>query len=114
MQENHNEIIYAESFHEPKRQPDDVSEPVPVDEQPPESGRRRPFPVLLTIQLAVCVLIALTVFILSITNSPLYKDFRRWYRDEMSRTLISDTVFGSIDLRSAFTATADEVSPSRD
>lgn len=112
MSERNNEIVYCEGFHTAKNQIEPDAEPVAVDEQEIPEIPRRPFPVILTAQLVVSILIALTVFLLSITGSGLYDNFRSWYKSEMKKTLISDSVFRAVDLPSMFSAsTADEVSP---
>lgn len=115
MHENNNEIVYAEGFHTVDKRIEPQLEPTPLDEQPapPEQPKRRLFPVILTLQLVLCILIALSVFLLNITGSSLYDSFRSWYKAEMKHTLISDSFFETVDIPSLLASTADEATPAK-
>lgn len=116
-QNRKNEIIYDEGFHSVSKKlekPDEL-EPIPVDEQKPAEKTERTKPLLITIQLVLCLLLALSLFLLKTTGSALYDEFRAWYDDEMQKTLISQSVFDdAVPDRLFSDATADELPTERD
>lgn len=119
------EIIYDEGWHD-ALDADDSTEPVAVDETPDgmgeksegetaeKSAKKKPLPALVSIQLALCVLIALAVFFLKALDTDIYRDFSAWYESQMKRTLISQQAFDEADVGRFFkksaadTATPDE------
>lgn len=87
-----NQIIYEEGWRD--------SEPiggdgVPVDEaaEPQTKPEDRSKPLLISIQLIVCIMAALVLFILKAMDSRAYHGFMTWYRVEMSRPVISQEFF---------------------
>ena len=61
-----NEIIYDEGFHSASQKIEkaDEIEPVPIDEQPRKEKEEKYKPMLITIQLVLCLLLALSLFLL--------------------------------------------------
>ncbi len=113
-----NEIVYDEGFLKEKKELSERAhevEPIPVDEQPTEEGRSGTKPLLITIQLALCLLIALFLFIMKTTGTAFYDAFEKWYDDEMKKTLISRSAFEKVDLSAFFArSTADEIHTLKD
>lgn len=113
MSERENEILYAEGFRTADTRVERADEELPVDEQP-SLQRKRPFPIIITAQLVICVVIALGVFLLHIADSVWYDSFRSWYTAEMKKTLISRSAFEDIDLASWFSRSSpDEAAAAR-
>lgn len=115
----HNEIIYEEGWHESVPAVNAVQEETPVDEAPPapdtpkEKGSR---PLLMTLQLIVCLLAALVLFLLKSMDSEGYHAFMDYYRDELQKPLISQGVFDTLNeglfgTQVTTEATPDAVSP---
>ena len=92
-----NEIIYEEGWRDSG--PIGGGEP-PLDEEPSKGAKPGPSskPLLISIQLAVCVLAAGLLFILKAMDSPAYHGFMTWYKVEMNRTLISRDFFDRPDI----------------
>lgn len=112
-----NEIIYDEGFHSVSKRIEktDEAEPVPVDEQPRRDRAEHPKPLLITLQLALCLLLALSLFLLKSSGSSLYTRFKDWYDGEMQKTLITQSAFDTSKLEEFFLpATADEAAPETD
>ena len=111
------EIIYDEGFDSvsQKFEKADETEPVAVDEQKPAEKPERARPFLITVQLVLCLIAALSLFLLKSTGSELYDRFRSWYDEEMKKTLISQDVFDDAGIDRLFSpATIDEISPETD
>lgn len=82
----------------------------------PKQKRKRRFPTLITIQLVLCIIIGVIVFMLKAMNSDTYHKLCEWYNDLMQETLMDNSTFEDIDLNSiiksfdsTLTATSDEV-----
>ena len=106
-----NEIIYEEGWRDSSPAPAD--EP-PVDEAPAVEERpgTQSFPLLISIQLALCVLAAVALFILKAMDSTLYHEIMTYYRTEMNKPVISQEYFEAVRLDSmSERASADELSP---
>ncbi len=100
------EIVYEEGWRAQKPPVQREPEPEKTPETPQTDGGR-PTPLLISIQLVLCGVAALVLFLLKAMDSPAYHGFMEWYRGEMSRPVISREFFGgSEDDRPA---TADEV-----
>lgn len=96
------EIIYEEGWR--SRSPD----PAPADTPPaPPADDGGSKPLLISIQLILCAVAALVLFLLKTMDSPAYHGFMTRYRAEMNRTLIGRSFFGADDGDAP--ATADEV-----
>ncbi len=113
----HSEIVYEEGWREntPVVTVDD--EP-PVDEapatEPAPEVRTTPKPLLITVQLVLCLIAALALFLLKSMDSGFYHDFMDYYHDELRKPVISQQIFESIDeglFGSALEATGDEAAP---
>lgn len=99
----------------------DMAEPLQVTEKeseelpPPQKPKRR-FPALITIQLLLCIVIGITVFMLKAMNSDTYRKLCEWYDNLMRKTIVDNSTFEDIDLSgiisdfdNLLTATSDEV-----
>ena len=108
-----NEIIYEEGWRtrEPLTAdplPGEGAEAVPEpDAETSAKKRAASKPLLISIQLIVCAVAALVLFLLKTMDSPAYHSFMIWYRTEMNRPLISQTFFEALDVSRL--ASADEV-----
>ena len=74
--------------------------------------------MLLTLQLAVCLLLALAIFLLKAMGSGYYDSFMAYYRAELQKPVISERVFDAAQLSRLFSekpftvqATPDETAP---
>lgn len=100
MNEIHrSEIIYEEGWRESAPAPD--TEDIPVDEAEippaaaaPESGK----PFLIGLQLILCLLAALVLFLLKTMDSGVYHDFMDYYHEELNKPVISQGVFDALDV----------------
>ena len=101
-----NQIIYEEGWRE--NAPIGGDDP-PVDEIPPKQklSQDASKPLLISIQLIVCIMAALVLFLLKAMDSRAYHGFMTWYRVEMSRPVISQEFFENAGLRRL--STPDEV-----
>lgn len=124
------EIVYEEGWHEsaPVIQddaPHDASEETPVDEAPllPDKQDKTAAspPLLLSIQLVLCLLAALVLFLLKAMDSDGYHRFMTFYHEEEQKPLIARDVFNAVDLGALFSenavtveATPDETAPVQD
>lgn len=111
------ETVYEERGRDNVPAPPD--EP-PVDEAPaPDSRERgRGFPLLISIQLILCVAAAAAMFILKAMDSELYHSIMTYYRTEMSRPVVSRELFEAADIAGltgakepSTEASADELPP---
>lgn len=112
-----NEIVYDEGFQSVSKRLEKAKEdePIPIDEQKPEPKSDRVKPLLITIQLILCLAAALSLFLLKSTGSALYDAFRARYDEEMQKPLISQGVFDHAGLDRLFSpATTDEIPPESD
>ena len=112
------EIIYEEGWRDAAKS---GAEPTP--EQPgtvaePQSKGSGPTPLLMMIQLAVCVIAAAALSVLRAMDSDIYHSVMTAYRVEMNKPLISrelfDSPFASMPTQADVTVTeasADELSP---
>ena len=110
------EIIYEEGWRDAAK-----AEKEPAAEQPepqPDSKDSGPAPLLMIIQLAVCVTAALALTVLRAMDSDIYHGIMTAYRVEMNKPLISrelfESPFESIPTQADATvhkASADELSP---
>lgn len=94
-----NEIIYEEGWRE--NAPVVDLEPEPLDEaepQPQPAPREGSRPLLISIQLVLCLLAVLVLFLLKAMDSELYRDFMSEYREELDRPLISRGTFDTFDV----------------
>lgn len=68
----------------------------------PTEKKHKPIAII-TIQLIICLAVAFVIFMLRSMNSDTYHKLCDWYDDNMSKTLISQETFDSIDLSEYFT-----------
>lgn len=92
-----NEIVYEEGWRDqvpsPEEEPrlDEQGE-VPVPQ--PQS-----LPLLISIQLVLCVVTAAALCILRAMDSEVYRDFMTAYNAEMNKPVISQDFFEALDIR---------------
>ena len=55
-------------------------------------------PLLISIQLILCVIAVIVLFILKAMDSPAYHNFMTWYKVEMNRPVISQEFFRTFDV----------------
>lgn len=116
------EIIYEEGWRETAPV---ASEETPVDEAPvkavePLQKSRESKPLLITIQLVLCLLAALLLFLLKAMDSEGYYSFMDYYHEELQKPVVSQELFSSVDIGKLFEknavevkATPDETAPSQ-
>lgn len=119
----HNEIIYEEGWRESAPV---VNNDTPIDEEPsepkyPTEDVERSKPLLISIQLVLCLLAALVLFLLKAMDSEGYHSFMEYYREELQKPIVSQEVFESVDVTKLFAqdkvtiqATPDETAHSED
>ena len=102
------EIIYEEGWRE--------AAPLSDEELPPDetqtgavsdtenSGHSRP--LLIMLRLAVCLLAALVLFLLKAMDSEGYYSFMDYYREELSKPVVSQELFSAAELGRFFTPNA--------
>ena len=107
-----NEIIYEEGWRDSSIHPDIEDDNV---EPPEDTGAQPEFgkPLLISIQLIVCLLIALVLFLLKTMSSGYYDAFMDYYHEELEKPVVSRGTFDTYDLSRLFPeeqvkATADE------
>lgn len=118
MSEIHrDEIIYEEGWRESS--PPAEVEKIPVDEALPDIAEKKPGsrPLLITIQLVLCLLLALILFVLKSMDSEAYHSFIDHYHDELQKPVVSQGVFDALDVTRLFespevSSTPDEASNS--
>ena len=120
-EERRGEIVYEEGWRENApvtalEEPNNNSEKeLSIPETPQMNSRSKP--LLLTLQLIVCVLSALALFLLKMTGNALYDSFIEFYRDELQKPIISREVFDTAQLSRLFAdetiteMTPDEAAP---
>ncbi|MBQ3330149.1 MAG: hypothetical protein IJG87_03110 [Ruminococcus sp.] len=118
-----NEIIYEEGWRETAPV---VNAETPVDEEPvntvePIPKPRESKPLLITIQLVLCLLAALILFLLKAMDSEGYYSFMDYYREELQKPVVSQELFRQADIGKMFAdnivevqTTPDETAPSQD
>ena len=107
-----NEIIYEEGWRE--NAVTRIGEDAPEDEadvEPVQTGSGRP--LLICIQLVLCLLAALVLFLLKAMGSEYYDAFSDGYHEELEKPIVSRGAFDAYDLSRLFPqeqikATADE------
>ena len=100
MSEIHrSEIIYEEGWRESASAAD--AGDIPADEadsspeaKAPEGGK----PLLIALQLILCLLAALVLFLLKTMDSEPYHDFMTFYHEELNKPVISQGVFDALDI----------------
>ena len=100
MSEIHrSEIIYEEGWRESAPAAD--AGDIPLDEadsspesKAPEGGK----PLLIALQLILCLLAALALFLLKTMDSEPYHDFMKFYHEELNKPIISQGVFDALDI----------------
>jgi len=105
------EIIYEEGWREV--QPPD-EEAAPLDETPPPEPVRRSAPLLISIQLVLCLIAALVLFILKAMDSEAYRAIMTAYKTQMARPVIAQEFFDAMDVSRLLQENAVTVSASPD
>ncbi len=108
------EIIYEEGWREAKATEPEPETTEETAEKPlPEKEESRP--LLAILQLILCMVAALVLFLLKAMDSGAYHSFMQGYAEEMSKPVISQKVFDAVDWNALFgaaqvtvTATPDE------
>ena len=95
-----NEIVYEEGWRETAPI---VNETVPIDEAQPDpvieqTEREDSKPLLITIQLVLCLLAALVLFLLKAMDSEGYYSFIDYYHEELQKPVVSEEVFRKADI----------------
>ena len=112
----HSEIIYEEDWRETAPV---VNEETPVDEAPTKAAEplQKPQgskPHLITIQLVLCLLAALILFLLKAMDSEGYYSFMDYYHEELQKPVVSRELFSSADIGKLFAQNAVEVQATPD
>ena len=95
-----NEIVYEEGWRETAPV---VNETVPIDEAQPDpvieqTEREDGKPLLITIQLVLCLLAALVLFLLKAMDSEGCYSFIDYYHEELQKPVVSEEVFRKADI----------------
>ena len=98
------EIIYEDGWRDaaPAEAEPQTAEPpqeTPAAKEKAESGSR---PLLTILQLILCLLAALVLFLLKAMDSGAYHDFMEFYSAEMSKPVVSQSVFETVDWNALF------------
>lgn len=114
------EIIYEDGWRDAQPTEPVDEEAVPVDErQPAEESEKQDHsrPLLISVQLIICMMAALVLFVLKAMDSEAYHGFMKTYAEEMAKPVISQKVFDAVDWNALFggdqvkvSATPDELS----
>ena len=93
------EIIYEEGRRGSSAKAEaPEAEQLPVDEVPADkrdNGSEGSRPLLITVQLVLCLIAALALFLLKAADSDIYRDFIDFYRSELSKPIVSREAFDS-------------------
>ena len=108
------EIFYEEDFKtldEPVshqfEKPEDTEPPAPKEKK--RRHNKHSFVSLISIQLVLCLIIIFVLFMLRSMDNDIYRQFKAFYDNMMSNTLVSQDSFDDIDLSSYLKASSDEV-----
>lgn len=107
-----NEIIYEEGWRDSSVTPD-IESDIDSETEAPEIQPSNSRPLLICIQLVMCLLAALALFLLKAMDSGYYHTFIDAYHEELEKPLVSREAFNEYDLSRLFPeekvrATADE------
>lgn len=98
-----NEIIYEEGWREASplvkaegKEETPLDESPPLGDRPPEEPDRSR-PLLISIQLILCLLAALALFLLKAMDSEGYYNFMDYYREELQKPVVSQEIFNAAD-----------------
>ena len=105
------EIIYEEGWREAAAPPEEAT---PVDETQPHQPVKKPTPLLISIQLVLCLIAALVLFILKAMDSEAYCAIMTAYKTQMARPVISQEFFDTMDVSRLLRENAVTVSASPD
>ena len=107
------EIIYEEGWREAEPPPEET---VPVDEAQLQAKEPEPAakPLLISIQLVLCLIAALVLFVLKAMDSEAYRSFMTAYRTQMARPVISQEFFDALDVSRLLSESAVTVRSSPD
>ena len=92
------EIVYEEGWRESAPAQETAASPVDEASEKTAEKPRESKPLLLIIQLALCLALVLALFLLKSMDSDIYHDFMDFYRDELSKPVVSQGVFDSVDV----------------
>lgn len=119
-EERKDTIIYDEDFKTVEKVVVKHNEDEKTSEEEREATKEQerktpPKNMLVIIQLVICLIIAIAVFLLKTTDCEFYRNFVKWYNEEQQKTLISSQQIEKVDLNSIFfkatpdCATKDEI-----
>ena len=76
---------------------DGIPSETPVDETPAaESADKGTLPILISVQLILCLIAAAALLIMDAMDSEAYRSFMTYYRVEMNKPVISQELFESL------------------
>jgi hypothetical protein len=111
LQENKNSITYDKNWQQVSEPQICVSAVSEEDEEPKDSpGMIKPAgkPLLLTVQLILCIVLGLAAFVLKSVGGTVFEDAKRLYRTQLTQSAVYDGK-RNYDLNSLFhMASADE------
>ena len=91
MEDNRDIITYDEGWQSvSESEAPVIIEPAPVNDNTEPKPIKPPKQLLLTVQLVLCLLIALAAFVLKSIGGELYQSLREWYFGALSNTAIFD------------------------
>lgn len=109
------EIIYEEGWRETAPV---MNEETPVDEAPaaaqPEREPQGSKPLLIILQLALCLAAALVLFLLKAMDSEGYYSFMDYYHEELQKPVVSQELFEAADIGRLFAENQVEIQATPD
>lgn len=99
------EIVYEEGWRDRKTDepaPETVEETEKDNSSIPDRKGEISRPWLTILQLVLCMIAALVLFILKAMDSGTFHDFMQTYNEEMSKPVIAQSVFDAVDWNAIF------------
>lgn len=99
------EIVYEEGWRDRKTDepaPETVEETEKDNSSIPDRKGEISRPWLTILQLILCMIAALVLFILKAMDSGTFHDFMQTYNEEMSKPVIAQSVFDAVDWNAIF------------
>ncbi len=93
---------------------DDIEKTEISEKKKEKKKKEHRFPALVSIQLVICIMIAVVAFTLKIMDSDVFSKLSDWYHNMSEVTLVPNSTFENFDLSSYLPATSDQLSSTKD